>query len=259
MGSTIQGFDGTLIEGSISNSGVFAAFDWERLVLPPIADPIIGKARAKADVRLRGFPEPDRDRLKEKLGHYSDVQSLNSEDTVTWSVFGRAHEEGWLNDMLADVFGPAERPESWKLSLWTRIQHPDTGVVEHGPESDVVIECGAWRYVIEAKWTSPITAHKNGQNQIQMRAYQAQLNGTSREKSGVIVVVPQPARYRCAITGEGVFCRYFAPQACGYVQLDAARELNAKAVTWERLLEIIDGRGHPRLQDYMEWRLSLIR
>jgi hypothetical protein len=259
VASIIHSFDGTPIEGAVSSSGVFAAFDWRRLALPPIDTPIIRKSRANADARLRGFPLRDHHGLKETLGHYSDVQSLSSEDTVTWSVFGFADQEGWLNDILTEMFGPAERPELWNLELWSRIRHPDTGQVEHGPESDVVIERDTWRYVIEAKWTSDISSHKNGQTQIDMRAYQAQMNGAPPEKSGVIVIAPSPARYRCATTENSLFRRYFAPLADCYAQLDPARELNAQALTWERLVDVIGGRGRPQLQDYIDWRLSLVR
>jgi hypothetical protein len=164
MASTIRSLDGTVIEGGISKTGTFAAFDWERLVLPPIRGRILDKAAANADWRLDGFTQRDRERLTNKLGHYSDVQSLNCEDTFTYSVFGFADEEVWLNDMLSDLFGPAERPDVWNPALWSRIRHPDTGKVEHGPESDVVLENGGWRYVIEAKWTQDISVHKHGQN-----------------------------------------------------------------------------------------------
>jgi hypothetical protein len=259
VASKIHSFDGILIEGVVTGSGVFAAFNWERLVLAPLGDPIVRKSRAKAEKRLSGFPQRDRARLTEKLGHYSDVQSVNSEDTVTWSVFGCARDEGWLNDLLAEVFGPAERPELWDLSLWSRIRHPDTGSSAHGPESDVVLENGEWKYVIEAKWTSDISIHKNGQNQIQMRAYQAHMNDAPPEKTGVIVVAPRAARYRCALHEDSIFRRYFAPQGDGYAQLGPARELNAQALTWERLVDIIAGRGRPQLQKYLNWRLSLIR
>ena len=259
VASTIHSFDGTPIEGAVTSSGVFAAFDWKCLTLPPIGGPIIRKSCARADTRLRGFPQRDHKKLTEMLGHYSDVQSLSSEDTVTWSVFGCANEEGWLNDMLAEMFGPVQRPERWDIALWSRIRHPDTGQMKHGPESDVVIESDAWRYVIEAKWTSDISLHKNGQTQIEMRAYQAQLNDLPPEKSGVIVVAPSPARYCCAITESSRFRRYFAPLGDGYGQLDPAKDLNAQALTWERLVDVIGGRGRAHLRRYMDWRLSLIR
>jgi hypothetical protein len=266
MASTIPSFDGSVIEGSITNTGsdVFAAFDWERLVLPPLGTAIIGKSKISANVRLRGFPPEDHDRLTEKLGHYSDVQSLNGEDTVTWSVFGCASREGWLNDMLAEVFGPAERPTAWELALWSRICHPDTGKVGHGPQSDVVIQNAEikntlWRYVVEAKWTGDISVHKHGQDQLQMRTYEARLDDVPLERSGVIVVVPCAARYSHATKKRSIFSRYFTPEGNGYTELDAAKELNARALTWERLVEIIAGRGRPKLEAYMGWRLSQIR
>ena len=257
--STITSFDGGKIEGSIGKNGVFAAFDWENMILPPAGSPILEKAKVDANKRLDGFPYRDHKRLVEKLGHYSDVQSINSEDTVTGSVFGLADHETWLNDVLTEVFGPAERPKSWEVKLWSRIPHPLTGQTEHGPESDVLIQNAECRYVVEAKWTADISVHLHGENQIEMRAYQAQLGNLSSENCGVIVVVPSPARYKAASTAMSTFRRYFEIRDEGYSCLEPAKKLNAKVLTWERLGQIIGARGRPKLQAYMHWRLSQIR
>lgn len=258
MKTTIHSFDGTSIEGSRSRSGVFAAFDWERLVLPPIGAAILSKARHSANGRLKSFPPEDHQQLKDKLGHYSDVQSINCEDTVMWSVFGCADQEAWSTDILTEVFGYASRPRNWQMKLWSRIPHPDTGLIESGPESDCVLQNGMWRYVIEAKWASDISRHKHGKDQLEMRAYQAQLDAVSPETSGVIVLVPSPARYPCAHNGSTIFRQYFEPAGDSYAQLDLAKARNARALTWERLVELIRGRGRPRLREYLEWRLSFV-
>ena len=59
---------------------------------------------------LRNFPPKDHAQLTSTLGHYSNVQSINSEETVTWSVFGAANPTPWLPDLRALAFGPAVRP-----------------------------------------------------------------------------------------------------------------------------------------------------
>jgi len=38
--------------------------------------------------QLRAFNEMEKEMLTTKLGYYTDLQSINSEDAITWSVFG---------------------------------------------------------------------------------------------------------------------------------------------------------------------------
>lgn len=52
------------------------------------------------------------------------------------------------------------------------------------------------------------------------------------------------------------FPRTFLPDVDGYVQRDHAKELNAKAITWKRLAEIIGDRGRPGVRATLDWRLN---
>jgi hypothetical protein len=167
----IERFDGQRIEGSRSKrSGVFAAFDWEDLVLRASL-PIIGKATSVFEKgRLNDFPEEDHRALTRKLGHYSKVQSINSEDTVTWSVLGAYTLDQWIPYVLDLAFGPTHRPVP---NFWARARVMDTR-----PESDVTLQQDYWKYEIESKWLQDIGKGQGQQRdltQLDLRASCAQI------------------------------------------------------------------------------------
>jgi len=99
---------------------------------------------------------------KAKLGFYSDLQSLHSEDAVTWSVFGPVAyaspsiRSAFVRELLAliDVRGSSSDASVW---LWRRIPHPDD-LVPGGPEIDFGIQTGDVFLLGEAKWRSPVAA-----------------------------------------------------------------------------------------------------
>ncbi len=261
MSCTIQRFDGRTIEGSRSTgSGVFAAFDWEQMV-PALGPAIEGKALTEQG-RVADFPLADHDRLKAKLGHYSKVQSANSEDTVTWTVFGLGNNVDWLPELLDFAFGRTPRPVEWQTRLWCRDPHPDTGSTANGPEADVVLTAPGWRFDFEAKWLQDIDG-KQGKSrtlsQLDMRANSARLSADEESQWGVLVIAPSSHIYPKARSSSSVFRRYFEPSINGYRSRTTARDLHAAIVTWEQILAILQ--NHPAQQsraDYLDWRLRLL-
>lgn len=150
--TSIPRWDGRAIPGVASTgSGVFAALDWIDMIYGS-PGPAIEQKASCASRQLRSFRENDRPALTRVLGHYSNVQSSNSEDTVTWSVFGGAEKSRWINTVLECAFSQAELPSKWNLEFWERTPHHDTGVRLYGPEADLQISAPGWYYVIEAKW-----------------------------------------------------------------------------------------------------------
>lgn len=111
-------------------------------------------------------------------GYYSDLQSVHSEDALTWSLFGpiaysppevRARFAGEL--LKALEIDDAE-PESANVWLWRRLPHPDTKVLG-GPEVDFGVQTSRTLLLGEAKWRSGIGTKqgKSGtKDQIQLRA-----------------------------------------------------------------------------------------
>lgn len=111
------------------------------------------------------------------LGYYCDLQSLHSEDAITWSVFGtiaRAPQnilETWLRDLFRLIDLPDSDSDNAEIFLWRRIPHPDT-LVSGGPEIDVGITTSNAVILVEAKWLSGVgTAQGKARDkgQIQLR------------------------------------------------------------------------------------------
>jgi len=81
----------------------------------------------------------------EHLGYYCDLQSIHSEDAITWNVFGPiiyAAEAARL-EYCASLFRLIDpslpRPSAATICLWRRVPHPDN-FSAGGPEVDVFIQ-----------------------------------------------------------------------------------------------------------------------
>jgi hypothetical protein len=169
---------------------VFAAIDWQDMVLQ-VGDAIRGKACVPSR-QLRSFAPIDQPALKSRYGRYCDLQSINAEDTVTWSVFGCVSPEPWLGTLFDTAFGPSSRPATWGLDFWTRTAHPDTGSTANGPEHDVMFHAPNWRYAGESKWKQDIDGAQGRSgtiSQLEMRAGWASA-GIATGQWGVLVIAP---------------------------------------------------------------------
>ncbi len=111
------------------------------------------------------------------LSYYCDLQSLHSEDALTWSVFGTASQapqaalEQWLSDLFRLVGLANAMPEQASVFLWRRLPHPD-GFGRNGPEIDFGILTANAVILGEAKWLSKVAANQGreqDQDQIQLR------------------------------------------------------------------------------------------
>jgi len=127
--------------------------------------------------QVRAFDEVARKEVTRVLGYYSDLQSIHSEDAITWSVFGtlayadqeiRCSYVGSLMSLLGVPSSPITNANVW---LWRRIPHPDT-LVSGGPEIDFGIQTDNAVVFGEAKWLSPIGAaqgKRRDKNQVVLR------------------------------------------------------------------------------------------
>lgn len=80
------------------------------------------------------------------LGVYSGLQSLHSENAVTWSYFGplaysSSHARAAFLDWLLGRLGLTDGTDSTTCSidLWRRVPHPDKSL-PGGPELDFVLD-----------------------------------------------------------------------------------------------------------------------
>jgi hypothetical protein len=106
-----------------------------------------------------------------------DLQSLHSEDAITWSVFGTASRasqavlHAWLADLLQLLDLTDVSPEHPEIALWRRVPHPD-GLAPGGPEIDVTISTRNSLILCEAKWRSRVGVRQGkdkNKDQIQLR------------------------------------------------------------------------------------------
>ncbi len=144
------------------------------------------------------FPNAEENLVTSHLGYYCDLQSIHSEDAITWSVFGtlsRSNNEvksKWVDSLLKSISLPQIKSNQVEITLWRRIPHPDT-VVSGGPEIDVLISTENVVVLVEAKWFSKIGSKqgKGGdKNQIQLRGeYLEKLGHKFYPKAGSFVVL----------------------------------------------------------------------
>ncbi len=175
----IQNWRGGEIEVASSRGGKLAVVDFADGLLqggvqpwppPELLQKLTRSAHGSA------FDEPDLSAVRRIRGYYSDLQSLRSEDAVTWSVFGTvayaasAVRAAYVQDLLQtlDVPAPADDYAIW---LWRRVPHPETGG-KNGPEIDFAIQGQSLVLFGEAKWGSGIGAGQgvnHNRNQLALR------------------------------------------------------------------------------------------
>lgn len=126
--------------------------------------------------RSKDFDEQTLGELSKELGFYCDLQSLRSEDALTWSVFGTLHyfpeqtKVLFVNSLLRCI-GESLIVNDCSIQLWERITHPDTGGAG-GPELDFLIVCDKLVILGESKWMADEDKHQgknNDKSQLQLR------------------------------------------------------------------------------------------
>lgn len=211
---------------------------------------------------MTDFPLEDQEQLTARLGHYSKVQSVNSEDTVTWSVFGAQPLDGWLPEFLAAKLGRADIPRVWSARFWKRQPHPDTGSTAHGPESEITLTASGWCIEVESKWRSDLDGTQGASrctSQVEMRSHSARANAGSGQ-SAVLIIAPGPDLYPPARNPASVFRKYFDVNGTAYSPRVSAQDLNAHTLSWESIASALeDTAGYESVGSYLRWRLDLIR
>jgi hypothetical protein len=111
-------------------------------------------------------------------GYYSDLQSVHSEDAVTWSLFGPlAYAAPAVRaEFAAQILGLTGVSDAGDRAahiwLWRRLPHPDT-LVPGGPEIDFGIQTAHTLVLGEAKWRSSVGTAQGvdgSKDQIELRA-----------------------------------------------------------------------------------------
>jgi hypothetical protein len=198
--------------------------------------------------RVSAFLPEDQAILSEKLGYYSDLQSVHSEDAMQWNyfgslVYGKPSERVEFSNWIADLLGIPARNRECTMALWRRIPHPDT-FGNGGPELDLMITGDALAIIVESKWRS-------GEGQWQgMAGNQSQL---------------QLRRQFLANSGR----RLLGPRHCVllYVILDPSQQRSLSPEPTEiptfccQWADLCDWPGHPHSDEvrrHYEWKRNLI-
>jgi len=159
----IKDWRGNPIEIATSKGGVIAVADpWNNVIRtnvrpwpPPELIQKIYQSR-----QIRAYAEQKR--ATAKLGFYSDLQSLHSEDAITWSFFGPiaytkpSIRAAFVRELLTLIEVPGSSSNSC-VWLWRRLPHPDT-LVPGGPEIDFGVQTDDVFLLGEAKWRSSVGA-----------------------------------------------------------------------------------------------------
>jgi hypothetical protein len=199
--------------------------------------------------QLRAFTGQDEATCTSGLGFYCDLQSIHSEDAITWSVFGTAARapqpdlKGWLADLMRLLDLPGVRTDNPEVFLWRRVPHPDT-LVPGGPEIDAGISTANALILVEAKWQSSVSAAQG-----KMRDKdQIQLRGELLSKYGSRLF---PNRSEFAVVGISLFADAFTdttPEGIAF-----------RSTTWERVCSLSSHPHADEVRRYFDWKRNHTR
>lgn len=199
--------------------------------------------------QLRAFTGADAELCTSGLGFYCDLQSLHSEDAITWSVFGtaacapRSILKDWLTDLMRLLDLPQANMGVPEIFLWRRIPHPDT-LVSGGPEIDVGILSENAVLLVEAKWQSGV-----GIRQGKMRDKdQIQLRGEFLQKYGRLIF---PNREVYAVIGISLFAGAFSDTT--------PNGITFRSATWEQICGLASHPQAEELKRYLKWKTKLTK
>ena len=245
MAATMKDWNGKEIEIAKSKCGKICVCNYEdNLIIPNNSiwpHPDIVKKLYKSG-HSKDFDEQARSELSKKLGFYCDLQSLSSEDAITWSVFGtlqyfpKSAQIQFINSLLEKINAELQVNDCL-IQLWTRIAHPDT-LVSGGPEIDFLIVCDKLVLFGESKWTSKVARNqgkKKDKDQIQLRTEFLQKYGKK--------IFPKADR-SLVLT----------------VSLDSERQNDhCSYVTWETVCKEIQHPLGNEIKEYYLWKMKFGR
>jgi hypothetical protein len=233
-------------------SGVIALADYADNVMRDPAEPWPPPAvTQKLVYSLSGgtsFEAKARELLTRKLGYYSTLQSMHSEDAITWSFFGLlitasgASRTAVLNWLMERADLPYSENSVCSVDVWRRIPHPDTGAGQGGPELDAMLVGDQCVVLVEAKWRS-----REGVAQGRARdKTQMQLRREFLEKHG-----------RAVFGGrDGVVLGVSWKEPVEAMSPSGSAQAATRELRWEDLAQCV---GHPQGEEFArhyEWRAS---
>jgi hypothetical protein len=185
------------------------------------------------------------------LGIYSDLQSLNSEDAITWSYFGPVsaadsqQRASVLNWLIGRLGLPWTDSTGCSVDLWRRIPHPDKSL-PGGPELDVVLDGDRCVVFVEAKWGSG-----EGRRQgVAKDKTQLQLRREFLAKHGPRIYGPARAFVVLAVVLAGELEQQPPADAGG---------VSTRTITWANLSECPVHPCREEFEAYYRWKVQWSR
>lgn len=202
---------------------------------------------------LTDFDPGARRKLKEALGFYCDLQSLHSEDAITWSVAGTvAHCEeavrvAWtreLFDLLDLHCGEFEHSE---ITLWRRVTHPQC-FHEHGPEIDFLVITESAVLLVECKWKGKVEENQGrykDKDQIEMRVDFLKLYGPTISYLDRSTCLPEHKTFAVLL---------LTPRSMPVLKKWMAEGIDIRTTTWQ---EVCAMKSHPWADEvgrFYQWK-----
>lgn len=238
----ISNWEQKQIEVGKSNGGVLALADFSDNLLhkniSPWPHPAIIQKLYKSN-QSSAFTGINNQIVTKQLGYYSDIQSLHSEDAITWSFFGvlsisdHNNRVDFLNWLVEQLELDWEKSQSYVIELWRRIPHPDT-LVPGGPEVDFIIQGDNCVILGEAKWGSDVAQNqgkqKNNKSQLELRVdflskYGAKIYG-SNYKFVVLYLTLDPVNLN-PLNNNVVLKNFTWDKLCQYSNFPLGNEFSA--------------------------------
>jgi hypothetical protein len=248
---SIRNWRGNDIEVASSGGGVLAVLNpWDNVVragVTPWPPPeLIQKVYQSRHVGA--YTGDNTAAVIRELGYYSDLQSLHSEDALTWSFFGpiayappdtRARFVASLLRLVRVPQPPGEPATVW---LWRRVPHPDT-LVPGGPEMDFGIQTPTVFLLGEAKWKNKVAVRQ----------------GVARDKSQLTLRHEFCEKYgRRLLPGCRQFVVLGVSRHGGMVpEVEAEAEgvtLCTRDTTWGALAGLDEHPAAAELRDHLGWK-----
>ncbi len=249
--TTIKNWNDEPIEIGVSRNGTLAvANPYDNLLktgISPWPPPEILQKLYKSN-HEKAFEGSDLKAVRGDKEFYSDIQSLHSEDAMTWSIFGllaysdTKTRSAFTESLLELIEVPCSTVGNTIIWLWRRIPHPDT-LVSGGPEIDFGIQTNDHVLIGEAKWLSKV----------------ARAQGKSRDKDQLTLRREFIRKFAYTIFNPVKYYIILSVSLKGGILLKAEEQLSnstlySRDITWDTLCGI---QAHPQLAElsrYLVWK-----
>lgn len=196
---------------------------------------------------LRDFPEADHGDLQSHLGFYCDLQSIRSEDAITWSYFGPLIYAtadvrlAFVASFLQKLRLPQQKAGFSEIWLWRRLMHPEKKNMG-GPEIDFGIMTKDTVLLGETKWRTPEGKqqglHKDrGQIELRLQLFDEHWRVFGEKRQFVVVAL--------SLTGGLVKSQ---------TRETAGRVIATRDITWNDVASLVEHPVQDEFTRYLEWK-----